>query len=396
MATFSFIVVPSVPPPPSSSSDPILTPIAGTSVCLPKVKTKQDFLDLFDRIVPFEYIEPLKSPGPGYEILEMFAKVGERISLAVGRTECQFYSTLAHGAYKSRGQVEFYRTSSANGAFTLLTGSVVRTSKTSREFVLLEDVVFGATDLFQLGMVEARQGDFQFDVKGITLDANGNELEGEIDELILPLMSPSYGEPNLLVRQTYDVDRGQPGSLDQLGADRSVPRATLESDDEYRVRVRNLPDTISPAAMLRQLNAFFLPTGIPFDFLEVFENRMQSCWNAPAGGIVNEQVGDYNPNLFVYNDPRDIIGNRWLGANTVGGGIVVRIPNITINDHGFPFDAADVSEVTGIPAFDVTLADAGVYDGEDLESAAFLLLLFNLMRKIKAAGVATILELEGQ
>jgi hypothetical protein len=326
----------------------------------------------------------------------MLAKVGERLSLAAGRAECQFYSTLAHGGFKSHGEVEFYRLSDANGAFTLLTGSVVRTSKTNREFVLLEDIAFDATDLFKLGMVEARQADFQFDVKGIVVDANGNELEGEIDELILPLMEPSFAEPLLNVRQTYDVDRGQPASLDQLGLDRSISRAALETDDEYRIRIRNLPDTISPAALRRQLASFFLPTGVPFDFLEVFENRMQSCWSAPSGGIANQQVGDYNPNLFVYNDPRDIIGNRWLGASTVGGGIIVRIPNITINDHGFPFDAADVSEVTGVPAFDVTLATAGVYDGEDLEVSAFLALLSNLLRKIKAAGVAIFLELEGQ
>lgn len=396
MATFSFTVVPSLPPPPSSSSDPILSPQEGLSVCLPKTKSQQDFLDLFDRIVPFEYIEPLKSPGPGYEILEMFAKVFERVSLAVGRAECQIYSTLAHGAYKSRGEVEFFRCCDVNGAFTLLEGSVVRTSKTGREFILLADVIFGATDLKIVAEVEAKQADFQYDVRGITVDANGAEMEGEIDELTLPLMNPTYGEPDLEVRQTTDTDRGQPASLDQVGADRSIDRVNVESDDQYRLRVRNLPDTISPAAIRRQLDAFFLPSGITFDFLEVWENRFQSCWNAPSCFCPNEQVGPHDPNLFVYNDPRDIIGNRWLGADTVAGGCVVRVPNITLADHGFPLDADDVSTVTGIPAFDVTLEDAGAYDGEDLEASEFLLQLSNLMRKIKAAGVAIIIELEGQ
>ncbi len=396
MPSFSYVVVSTLPPPPSSSVDQLLTPSEGISVCLPRYKTQQYFLDLFDRLVPFEYIEPLKDPGPGYEVFQAFAKVGERLSLAVGRAECQMYSTLAHGPHKSQGEVQLFRTSSANGAFKILSGSVVRASKTNREFVLLADVEFGALDLSQVAAIESKQADFQFDLKGISLDANGNELEGEIDELTLPLMEPPFAEPNILVRQTIDTTRGQPGSLDQLGDDRSINRSSLEADDEYRVRVRRLPDTVSPAAIRRQLNAFFAPTGIDYDFLEVFENRMQSCWNAPDGGIVNEQVGDYDPNLFVYNDPRDIVGNRWLGADTVGGGCIVRVPNITINDHGFPLDAEDVSDVFGIPAFDVTLKDAGVFDGEDLEVSEFLLNLSNLMRKIKLAGVATIIELEGQ
>lgn len=395
--SFSFTVVSVLPPTPTCSADPILVPEGATSTCIPAFKTQQDFLDLFDRIVPPEYIEPLKSPGPGYEILQMFAKVFERISIGVGRSECQMHLAFSSGGAKAKGDVEFFRTSSSNGAFTLKSGSVVRASNTNREYVLLTDVVFGATDLKKVTEVEARQPDFQFNVTGITVDANGNELEGEIDELILPLMDASFAEPTLQVRQVNDLEGGQPASLDQIGADRSIDRAGVsETDDAYRFRVRQLPDTVSPDAIQRQLDDFFRISGITHDFLEVFENRLQSCWNAPSTPVSNPIVGDYDPNLFVYNDPRTIIGNRWMGADTIAGGFVVEVPNITLDDHGFAFDAADISTVTGIPAFDVTLADAGAYNGEDLEASAFLLRLSNLLRKIKAGGVASIIELEGQ
>jgi len=396
MPSFSYTVINNLPPVPFSSSNPILAPAPGVSACFPKFKTQQDFLDLFDRIVPPDYIEPLKSPGPGYEIYQMFGATYERCSLAAGRAECQVYITLAHGPNKARGEVEFFRETDANGAFTLLAGTIVRDSEQQREFRLLENLEFGATDLKKVAVVEAVQPGFQYNLNGIKVDANGDEIEGQIDEVNLPLQDPPYAEPNIEVRQATDTVGGQPGSLDQLGADRSINRSPNETDEEYRVRVRTLPDTISPAAIRRQLDAFFLPTGIPYEFIEVFENQWQSCWNAPAGAIINPIVGNYDPNLFVYNDPRDIAGNRWLDASSAAGGFVIRIPNFTIDDVGFPYDAADVSEVFGIPAYDVTLADAGAYDGEDLGVSSLLLQLVDLLRKIKAAGIAAIIELEGQ
>lgn len=396
MATFTNPVVPQLPPPPSNSSDPILSPATGVSVCLPKFKTAQDFLDLFDRLVPFEYIEPLKSPGPGYEILQMFAAVFERASLAVGRAECSFHALLAHGGNKSKGTVEFFRTSAANGSFTLLKDSVVRASKTNREYLLLADVVFGATDLKKVATIEARTADFQFDVKGITTDFAGALLEGEVDELIIPLMDPVFAEPTLLVRQATDIDNGQPATLDQIGADRSIDKSVGESDDAYRLRVRNSPETVSPDAILSQLTAYFRPSGVTFKLVEVFENSFQSCWNAPDTAILNQQIGDFDPNLFVYNDPRDIPGNRWLNAETTDGGFVVFVPSTTFADSGFADDAVGVPDNTGVPAYDVTLDTAGVYDGVDTEGATFFLGLINLLQKIKLAGVASIIELESQ
>jgi hypothetical protein len=47
---------------------------------------------------------------------------------------------------------------------------------------------------------------------------------------------------------------GAAGVLDMLGAERNLPRATLESDTSYRYRVATPGDTVSPNAMKRQLN----------------------------------------------------------------------------------------------------------------------------------------------
>jgi len=413
MATFSYTVISSLPPAPTSSSDPILTPEDGLSVCIPQFKTQQDFLDLIDRLVPYEYVEPLKSPGPGYEILQMFAKVFERVSFAVGRTECQGFVTLAHGGYKSRGEVEFYRPNSIKGAFTLLAGSIVRARKTNREYVLLNDLAFGALDLQKIAEVQAKQADFQFDVRGIVTDINGNFLEGEVDELRLPLMEPPFAEPGLLVRQTTDIDRGQPGSLDQLGLDRSIKRFVGEPDDEYRVRVQQFPDTVSPNALVRQLNSMLLPLGISYDFIETWENDYCGCWDAPAGAITNAVWGTFNPTQFVFDDPRadPPFHNRWMGPDDHIGGIIVVLPSVpAFEDLGFVMDdpavtVADHETVFGrrahsaynIPdTIDSELALQSAYDAADIARDAFYLQIYDLLQKIKPAGVFATLELEGQ
>lgn len=398
MATFNFPVISNLPPAPSSSSDPILTPRDDLSTCIPRFKTKQEFLDLWDRLLPFEYIEPMKSPGPGYELYEAMAKMFERLSLATGRVECSLFITLAHGAFKSTGQVEFFRENSLNGAFTIKAGTAVRATASNREFILTQDVDFGATDLLKLANVEGKQGDWQFDLPGQVTTATGEQLPGEIDEVSLPILDPSFAEPTIQVRQATATDRGQPATLDLHGKDRSVPRIFGETDDQYRNRVQTLPDTVSPNALIRQLNAVFFPVGISFEFFEVFENRFQSCWNAPASAAPNPTVGNFQPNLFVYNDPRlGEFNNRWLGEQHTGASIVIVVPETFFATFGLAYDddAATATPTNrGIPAYDAS--GAGAYDGEDLAAQAFFLRLADLLQKIKPSGCTVVLELEGQ
>jgi len=398
MPTFSFPVISTYPPAPFSTSDPTLTPRDDLSTCVPRFIVKQDFLDLWDRILPFEYIEPMKDPGPGYEVYEAMAEMYQRLSLAVGRVECSLFITLSHGAFKSTGEVEFFRENSLNGAFTIKAGTLVRASSNNREFVLTHDVVFGAADLLKLATVEGKQGDWQFDLPGISTMATGELLPGEVNEVNLPLLDPPFGEPTIQVRQVTDIDRGQPATLDLHGKDRSIARSSNETDDEYRNRIRSLPDTVSPNAIRRQLEALFRPLGITFEYFEVFENKFQSCYNAPTTAATNPTVGPFQPNLFVYNDPRlGEFNNRWLGEQHTGAAIVIVVPESFFATFGLAYDdAAAVATPTnrGIPAYDAS--GAGAYDGEDLATQAFYLRLWDLLQKIKPSGCTVVLEIEGQ
>lgn len=397
MSTFSFPVISDLPPAPSSSSDPILTPRDDLSTCIPRFIAQQEFLDLWDRILPFEYIEPMKDPGPGYELYEAMAKMFERLSLAAGRVECSLFITLAHGGFKSTGQVELFRENSLNGAFTVKAGTVVRASSNNREFRVVEDVEFNSLELIKLANVEAKQADWQFDLQGPVVTATGIFLPGEIDEVSLPVLDPAYAEPTIQARQATFTDRGQPATLDLHGKDRSITRSATETDTEYRNRVQSLPDTVSPNALIRQLDALFIPLGVTYEFFEIFENKFQSCYNAPDSATANPTVGNFQPNLFVYNDPR--VGgfqNRWLGEQHTGAAIVILLPEVFFATFGLAYDdaATVVPANRGIPAYDAS--GAGAYDGEDLAAQALFLRLWDLLQKIKPSGCTVVIELEGQ
>lgn len=387
------------PPPPYITIDPLVIPRADLSTCVPKYSTAQDFLDLWDRLLPFEYIEPMKDPGPGYEIFQGMAAMFERLSLAAGRVECSLFIGLSHGAFKSVGTVEFFRENDLNGAFTIKAGTRVRASSNNREFVLLSDVPFGANDLTASATVEARQADWQFDLPGpkeMFGESAPGSLEGEIDEVNLPLLDPPYAEPTIQVRQIADTEQGQPATLDLHGKDRSIFRLTGEADTPFRNRIKSTPDTVSPAALVRQLDELFDSVGATYEFFEAFENRFQSCWNAPESAPTSFAAGPFQPNLFVYNDPRTgDFNNRWLGSEHTGACIVIVVPPTFFGTFGFAYDdsaavAGGVPANRGIPAYDAS--GAGSYDGEDLAAARFFLRVWDVLRKIKPSGMTVVLE----
>jgi len=74
-------------------------PIVGAKlVCDAVVYDQQHFLDLFDRLFPFDYLAPMKlNPNSGYELLQAFAAVGARLSEAIAHLECGALIIYASG-----------------------------------------------------------------------------------------------------------------------------------------------------------------------------------------------------------------------------------------------------------------------------------------------------------
>lgn len=374
--------------------------------------TEQEFLDLFDRILPPHYLEPLKSPGPGYEVLQAWAKLGARLSLAVERLGDQTFILSATGGAYATGTVELYRPApNAEGIdVTVKAGTRVKSSKGGRVFELVEDVVFAAADLgpYPVGIRAVRQG-YEWNEPGAMLALDGTLLEGEVDTIDFLVESPDLGDATILVRQRSDACvGGVDAGLDQLGADRSILRLLNEGDTSYRGRIRALPDNISPGAVSRALIQLSASLPLTYDFIETWDITYQSCWDAPAESIAGS---NFDPTLFVFDDPRDAVPfrNRWLDEADHRGGFIVVLSELpAVADVGMAWDdtasgVLDLATTAGtraLGAFDIpagwALSAAGGYDGFDLDRQAVYKGVWDTLQAIKAAGISAAVELEGE
>jgi hypothetical protein len=376
--------------------------------------TQQELLALYNRLLPLEYIAPLKSPGPGYEVFEAAAKMGERASLAVERVATGAYILSATGGAYSVGAVEFYRPSPSAEippiTVVVKAGTIVVASKSGRRYVTTADATFGPADLGPILVpVQATVMSFDYDVPGIILTPDGTVLPGEIDAIETLVEEPPLGDLTIQVRHPVPTTGGRDASLDQQGADRGIPRAVGEDDDSYRDRIRTIPDTISPNAVDRALQQLLYPYGQSYGFIECWDINYQTCWDAPALTVPGSS---YDPNLFVYDDPRPPLPfrNRWLGESDFRGGFIVTVPAYgPVKDVGMAFDdvatdAFDLANPLGfraLGAYDVpsTLAGGflqGCFDGYDVARAATMKTVYETLQRIKAGGISAALELEGE
>jgi len=374
--------------------------------------TQQDLLDVLDAVFPAEYLAPLKDPGPGYELPQAYAQI-----LAFASTMIEYLATNAfiltsEGPAKATVTVSFSRQNAGAGAVTVKRGTVVSTSETGREFVTLQDAVFGGSDVGPIEVpAQARFYGWNYNVKGPVTLSSGEILEGEIDTVKLPLQEPVFADPTIYVEQVTDATGGRLGFLDGLGKDRGVDRVRGEPDQRYRQRVRSLPDTITPDAIQRVIAAHLAPWGVEPTFIETWSPAYQTCYDAP--NQTYPYLGAlYDPNLFCYDDPRTDVGfrNRWLDERDHRGAFIVQVPNLApLFDTSMAYDDtapsfAELRNPNGaraVGAYDVPVdasADLvqGGYDGFDVQKQAVYKGLYDLLQKIKAGGVYATVELEGE
>ncbi len=374
--------------------------------------TQDELLTLFDRLFPDHWLTPLKDPGPGYEALQAFAKMGERLSEAVSVLGQQAFILTATGGGLATGTVEFYRAGPNPEGIpvTVKAGTSVLASRLGVRFFTTQDVTFGPTDVgpFIVPIQSEGQG-YEYNVTGAGLSLNGTLLEGEIDTIDMLVEDPPLGDITIAVRQTSDPTAGGVDAvLDQHGADRNVFRATVEGDAPYRGRVRAIPDTVSPDAFDRTLRQLLDPYGIVFDTIETWQIGLQTCYDAPE---VPPAGSELDPNLFVWDDPRPPLPfrNRWLGENSYPAGVIVVVTqNGPLVDcsavYGDPAAmVADLHYAFGqraVSAYDIPDQYSGAlscaYDGFDVTLASVYKRVFDTLDAIKAGGVFVTLEQAGQ
>ncbi len=188
--------------------------------------TQDDFLALFDRLLPQYYLEPMKQQiGPGYEYLQAVAKVMARVSESVAHMSDAVFIGTATGGARARTTVEISRNSSVFGAVTLLSGTLVGTFE-GFLYQTLDSVSFGPSETGSKSVeVEAIARGWDWNKPGQTVALNGEVLPGSIIKLVSAVV-PEGGtfDPTLTVKQTTDATGGISASLDGLGIDRGVYR----------------------------------------------------------------------------------------------------------------------------------------------------------------------------
>ena len=361
----------------------------------------QDFLDMVDRLFPEWYVQPLKDQV-GYELLRAYADTFARASLAIARTQDSGFLGTASGGSYSTGSVQLARPNTGTGAFTVLTGTVVEASASNRYFLTTADAAFGILDLSVTVPVRSIGQGPEYDLPGDVMTADGTVLAGEIDTIVLPLTSPVYAEPALSVSQASATSGGAAPVLDQLGDDRGIDRLSGEADAPYRVRARKLPDTVSPAGIRRQLDAAFFSRNLPYDLIETWQHRYQSCWDSPLGDTTHPQQGTMLEGTFAYDDTRvDRVAGLWMSVDDDRCGYVLVVPMLPcLLDRGMAYDdpastwrdqrtnyGTRADSAWDGPVADGPLYSSGVWDGVDLGARSLLQSIWTLFRGIKGAGV---------
>lgn len=391
-------------------------PIGGSLAALPcpvVPSSRADLLDMLGRVLDADWVYGLK-PDQGYELLEAFAKVGERLSLAVARLACTNYLLSASGPNPAVGTAFFSRPTDVAGAFVLRAGTVVRDSTTQATFQTTQDQAFGANDLgpFEVPIQSIGNG-FEFNAQGQIVTAGGTIIPGDIDTAEYLLEEPQLQDLSLVVTQEDPTAGGYPPALDQLAADRGIIRRPGETDERLRYRAWALPSTVTRDAIEQQAQDVLdqVPAKIG-QFIETFEVSFQTFWDCPSFLPAGSTV---DPNLFVYDDPRPPwppFNNRWLDEETQQGAFIVVVEPIpALRDFGGAYDdtAMTYQDVISpgvydgkraLLAYDLPL-DAlaeilpGFWSGTDDKLSSVYSGLFALLQEIKAAGVAAIVELAG-
>lgn len=386
------------------------------------VLTKAELLSTLDRLFPVGYLDPIKDPGPGYELFKAAAAVGERVSTAVQRTEDGGLFLVAAGGSTATVLLSFTRSNGGAGNQTVKAGTLV-IAPSGAAYRLNQDVQFvGAATTGAPNPIEATAvaPGWSFNEPGPFAAADGTLVAGPIDTISLRILDPAFtaGAAPIEVTQVGPAAGGADQALDRLGLDRGLPRASGESDAAYRSRLRLLPDTVSPEAINRALASLLTPLGVTYSLIETFSLSYQTCWDAPDATFPPlPSVGVYDQTCFVFDDPRSPLPfrGRWLDAGDQRCAFIVVVSTIasmkqcSIGYDDTALTQADLLSPIGrraTGAFDLTGADPGVmldgaldgtlYNGLDPDAAAVYKGLLELLLRIKAGGVQVSIVLAGE
>lgn len=167
---------------------------------------------------------------------------------------------------------------------------------------------------------------------------------------------------------------GRLGTLDELGAERGLPRASGEGDDLYRERIATLADVVSPNAVRRAGNRVLAPIGESACLREVGSTLL-------PGHYLDRDFYDYNWVARPQDRFRFLLSYLEFRAF-----FMVGVPRLNLGEFGLSYDAGPYI------AYDATLAN--FFDGLPSASAALFRSVWQAIDKIRAGGVGFDLYVE--
>ena len=280
-----------------------------STACPTQAYTQDELLDVVRRILPSEYYTPMSIPsGPGYEVFATDAAVMARVSDAAEHLGCGLFMLTAEDPAYATGTVTFSRPAVSAITVTVLAGSIIRASSVDRRFVTTENAVFAPSDLTKTVTIRAIEAAYQYNLEEANL----------VNEAVRLNQSPVYGDPTIFVSASTVTAGGVWGSINALGADRGYPRGVDEPTEDYRRRIRDLPDTVSVGAIRRAVERFWNSRypAYPATIIEGWEEDAQICLDFPT-----------NLNGLALDDTRaePPLHGRLLSRETVTNGFAVCI-----------------------------------------------------------------------
>lgn len=378
------------------------------------VISQAEFLDLFEAVFPRAWLESLRNSPAGYELLECFAAVGERLSLASSRIKQNALALTADTLTRAEVTLSLSRTTTAT-AVTVKAGSVFAT-KDGRGYASLTDVVFAIADDGPHEVVaRAILPRYEWNLPEPVTRADGTVIDRNITEIQSLILDPPFGDQTISVLQVSAATGGANGSLDLHAENAGMPRLAGETDVQLLSRLSLVEDVATPDAIKTYLASIFDPLGAACTVVEVFDDDFLTCYDGPA-----TDVGRYQGNLLAYDDPRvpggsptppgnRVFWGRYLTAETTHCAFIVVVPNLVAmqDQSGFYDDDVTTAEAhsTTIGSRSYSFYDLdddlvaselpSFYDADDAKKGSVYLSVAAGLRRLKAFGVTAFIVLEG-
>lgn len=203
--------------------------------------TEQDLLDLLANTFEDHWIEGLLADPSSQSVFTAIAQMMLRVQDAVDNSTEGLYILTAAGGARASSSVRISRASGGGAAIIPATTRF----QDSRGAIWNPSADFsyppsGTAQDVDVPLVSDRRGYFVNSTEQITFVA--------LDALPDPAMTITA------VTTTTAVGGASP-QLDELGNERGFPRSSGEDSQEYRLRLTNLPDAVSPKAITETLVA---------------------------------------------------------------------------------------------------------------------------------------------